>query len=114
MRVPWLAAALSYDCGPACLAMVPAHHGRDAPVDEMRGRLGTGRDGPTGLDLVRAARGLGFEARGFRVENPEALAGPPLPAIAHYRRGHFVVVERIRPGRSVRVVDPQRGRVESS
>jgi ABC-type bacteriocin/lantibiotic exporter with double-glycine peptidase domain len=114
MRVPWLAAALSYDCGPACLAMVLAHHGRDASVDELRGRLGTGRDGTTGLDLVRAARGLGLEARGFRVEDPEALAGLPLPAIAHYGRGHFVVVERVRAGRSLRVVDPQRGRVETS
>jgi ABC-type bacteriocin/lantibiotic exporter with double-glycine peptidase domain len=112
MRVPWLATALTWDCGPACLAMVLAHHGRDASIDEMRGRLGTGRDGTTGLDLVRVARALGLEARGFRVETPQALADLPLPAIAHYRRGHFVVVERVRGQRSVRVVDPQRGRIE--
>lgn len=113
MRVPWLATALTWDCGPACLAMVLAHHGRDASIDEMRGKLGTGRDGTTGLDLVRVARGLGLEARGFRVENPQALQDLPLPAIAHYRRGHFVVVERVRAGRSVSVVDPQRGRIET-
>jgi ABC-type bacteriocin/lantibiotic exporter with double-glycine peptidase domain len=113
VRIPWLATALTWDCGPACLAMVLAHHGRDASIDEMRGRLGTGRDGTTGLDLVRVARGLGLEARGFRVENPQALQDLPLPAIAHYRRGHFVVVERVRAGRSVRVVDPQRGRIEA-
>jgi ABC-type bacteriocin/lantibiotic exporter with double-glycine peptidase domain len=112
MRVPWLATALTWDCGPACLAMVLAHHGRDASIDEMRGRLGTGRDGTTGLDLVRVARRLGLEARGFRVEDPRALADLPLPAIAHYRRGHFVVLERVRAQRSVRLVDPQRGRLE--
>src|SRR5882724_178488 len=112
MRIPWLPTALTYDCGPACLAMILAHHGRDASVDEMRGTLGTGRDGTTGLDLVRVARGLGLEARGFRVQDPAALADLPLPAIAHYKQGHFVVLERVRSGRSVRVVDPLRGRLE--
>lgn len=112
MRIPWLPTALTYDCGPACLAMILGHHGRDTSVDEMRGVLGTGRDGTTGLDLVRVARGLGLEARGFRVEDPAALADLPLPAIAHYKKGHFVVLERVRAGRSVRVVDPLRGRVD--
>ncbi|HYS77382.1 MAG TPA: cysteine peptidase family C39 domain-containing protein, partial [Candidatus Dormibacteraeota bacterium] len=112
MRVPWLPTALTYDCGPACLAMVLAYHGRQSSVDEVRGRLGTGRDGTTGLDLVRVARSLGLEAQGYRVERPEALPLLPLPAIAHCTRGHFMVLERVRPGRSVRVVDPLRGRID--
>src|SRR5882672_2854446 len=112
MRIPWLPTALTYDCGPACLAMVLAYHGRDSSVDEMRSQLGTSRDGTTGLDLVRVARGFGMDARGFRVEDPAALGDLPLPAIAHYTQGHFVVLERVRAGRSVRVVDPLRGRID--
>ncbi len=111
MRVPWLPTSFSYDCGPACLAMVLAWHGRDSSVDDIRERLGTSRDGTTGFELVRVARELGMEARGVKVVEEAALAGVPLPAIAHYRIGHFVVLERVRPGRSVRVVDPMRGRL---
>jgi len=121
MRVPWLPTALAYDCGPACLAMVLASHGHEASVDDLRQRLGTSRDGTTGYELVRVARELGMEARGVKVGDPGALAELSLPAIAHYSRGHFVVVEHVRaarprgaPPRSVRVVDPMRGRLELS
>ena len=111
MRVPWLPTALTYDCGPACLAMVLAYHGHDASVDEIRERLGTSRDGTTGYELVRVAREMGMDCRGVRAEGPDALGRIPLPAIAHYSVGHFVVLEDVRPGRSVRVVDPLRGRI---
>lgn len=109
-HVSWLPASLDTDCGPACLAMVLAYHGMDSTVDAMRERLGTGRDGTSGLDLVRAARAAGMDSRGFRVVEPDALGAVPLPLIAHYKSGHFVVVERFRRGRDVRVVDPIRGR----
>lgn len=124
MRVPWLPTALAYDCGPACLAMVLAHHGYESSVDDLRQQLGTSRDGTTGYELARVARELGLETRGVRVEDPAALLGVPLPAIAHYREGHFVIVEKVwppargaRPGaapRAVRVVDPMRGRLRLS
>lgn len=109
-HVSWLPASLDMDCGPACLAMVLAYHGMDSSVDAMRERLGTGRDGTTGLDLVRVAREAGMDSRGYRVVETDALGAVPLPLIAHYKSGHFVVVERFRPSRDVRVVDPVRGR----
>ncbi len=90
--------------------MVLAYHGSESSVDAVRDRLGTSRDGTTGLDLVRVAREAGMEARGYRVADRAALALVPLPLIAHYTSGHFVVVERYRPGRDVRVVDPLEGR----
>ncbi len=109
-RVAWLPASLDMDCGPACLAMVLAYHGQESSVDAVRERLGTGRDGTTGLDLVRVAREAGMDSRGYRVVEADALRAVPLPVIAHYKSGHFVVVERFRPGRDVRVVDPMQGR----
>src|SRR2546426_2006328 len=112
MRAPWLPRALSYACGPACLAMVLASHGRESSVDDIRERLGTSRDGTTGYELVRVARELGMDARGVKAQDLAALKDVPLPAIAHYTQGHFVVLERVRPGRSVRVVDPMRGRLD--
>jgi ABC-type bacteriocin/lantibiotic exporter with double-glycine peptidase domain len=94
--------------------MVLNFHGRDSSVDDIRERLGTSRDGTTGYELVRVARDLGMQAKGVRARDLEALKEVPLPAIAHYSQGHFVVLERVRPACSVRVVDPMRGRLDLS
>jgi ABC-type bacteriocin/lantibiotic exporter with double-glycine peptidase domain len=91
--------------------MVLNYHGRESSVDDIRERLGTSRDGTTGYELVRVARELGMEAKGVKALDFAALALVPLPAIAHYTQGHFVVLENVRPRRSVRVVDPVRGRL---
>jgi len=92
--------------------MILNYHGRESSVDDIRERLGTSRDGTTGYELVRVARDLGMESKGVRAGSLAALEEVPLPAIAHYTAGHFVVLERVRPMKSVRVVDPMRGRLD--
>src|SRR5262249_55620762 len=94
--------------------MVLNFHGRESSVDDIRERLGTARDGTTGYELVRVARDLGMQARGVKAQDLVALKEVPLPAIAHYTQGHFVVLEPRRPARWVRVVDPMRGRLDLS
>jgi ATP-binding cassette subfamily B protein len=96
------------ECGPACLAMLLTAHGRHTRVPELRELLGTGRDGVTARMLVTAARAYGFDVKAFRCP-PSALAEMLLPAIVHWRKGHFLVIERWSP-RGVEVVDPADGR----
>jgi len=99
------------DCGAAALATVCRHYRRPLPLQQMRDLAGTDRVGTNLLGLVQAAERLGFTARA--VKGPfDALAGVPLPAIAHVRTseglGHFVVLHRVWPDRVV-VADPARG-----
>jgi ABC-type bacteriocin/lantibiotic exporter with double-glycine peptidase domain len=49
-----------------------------------------------------------MEARGVRAE-PDQLGLLPLPAILHWDFDHFVVLERLKPGRAI-LVDPALGR----
>jgi ABC-type bacteriocin/lantibiotic exporter with double-glycine peptidase domain len=92
------------ECGAACLAMILSYYGVHTTVRDLRERLAIGRDGLSALTLAKEARRLGFEARGYRTELT-GLAQLRLPAIAHLRDGHFVVVESYTP-RKVTVVDP--------
>ncbi|NUW39668.1 peptidase domain-containing ABC transporter [Nonomuraea rhodomycinica] len=107
-RPPVLLQNNDTECGAACLAMVLCHHGMRTTLHEVSERLQVGRDGLNAKAIVEGARDHGLKARAFSLA-PEDLARVPLPAIAHWEFGHFLVVERWAPDR-VDVVDPARGR----
>ena len=99
------------DCGAAALATITLHHRVPIGLQQMRDLAGTDRIGTNLLGLLQAAEALGFSAKA--VKGPfEAIAGVPLPAIAHLKTdeglGHFVVLHRVRKN-SVVVADPGRG-----
>jgi ATP-binding cassette subfamily B protein len=98
-------------CGAAALATIALHYRRPLGLQQMHDLAGTDRVGTNLLDLLQAAEALGFSAK--IVKGPfEALAGVPLPAVAHVKTeeglGHFVVLYRVRRD-SVVVADPGRG-----
>ncbi|MEV6812025.1 peptidase domain-containing ABC transporter [Micromonospora sp. NPDC051296] len=107
-RVPVRLQLTTVECGAACLAMVLSHHGRRTSVSHTRQRCAPGRGGVSALAIAQAARSYGMRVRGLRGE-PTAMPHVALPAIAHWERDHFVVVERWN-SRYVDIVDPAWGR----
>lgn len=107
-RVPMRMQLNTVECGAACLAMVLSHFRRNTSIDECRPLCGGGRGGVSAAAIASAARQFGLTARGYRPA-PELFGKIPLPAIAHWERNHFVVVERWSP-RTVDIVDPAWGR----
>ncbi|MCU0255825.1 MAG: ABC transporter transmembrane domain-containing protein, partial [Vicinamibacterales bacterium] len=106
-RLPLMRQRYASDAGPACLATVARHYGRRVGLNAARERAGSGRS-PSALPaLERAAQGLGFETRAG-VASYDQLARAPLPAIAGWAGGHWVVVSAIEGGR-VTMGDPAGG-----
>jgi len=106
-RVPFIPQLEIVECGAASLAMVMAYHGCETELQDVREACGVSRDGANALDILAAARGYGFATDAVHA-TADDLAVLPLPAILHWDRRHFVVLERVSV-EAVSIVDPAIG-----
>ena len=111
-RVPLILQMTPVECGAACLAMILGYYGRRVGLTELRQSLGPSRDGIKASSLVRVACNYGLSVKSYSLE-PDDLKYIQLPAIAHWKFEHFVVLEEWTP-KSVQLTDPAIGRVEMS
>ncbi|MBK6931540.1 MAG: peptidase domain-containing ABC transporter [Saprospirales bacterium] len=87
------------DCGPTCLRMVFAHHGKHFSLDFLRDQCYLHRMGVSMLNLSKAAEHLGCQTLLGRMSLEQLTREAPLPAIVHWNQEHFVVLYKIsRPG----------------
>jgi ATP-binding cassette subfamily B protein len=107
-KIPFIAQLTPTDCGAASLSMALAFFGKETPVHAVRNQLGGGRNGVTAKQLLTAARGYGFRARGVQVDL-HTLQYLTQGAILHWELNHFVVYERS-DKKFLYIVDPGIGR----
>ena len=110
-KVPQIMQMEALECGAACLAMICAYWGKWIPLEKVRSDCGVSRDGSSALNVVKAARSYGFDARGFRYEPNELNERGHFPCICHMGFSHFIVVRGFK-GDKVYVNDPARGELK--
>ncbi len=110
-RVPQIMQMEALECGAACLAMICAYYGKWIPLEQVRLDCGVSRDGSSALNVVKAARSYGFDARGYRYEPQGLREKGTFPCIVHWGFDHFVVVRGFK-GDEVYLNDPARGEVK--
>lgn len=104
------------DCGPACLAMISRYYGLSISISRIREVAGTDLQGTNIKGLLEAGERLGFEMKGVKATNPEALNTVPLPTIAHVvDEGllHYVVIYKVKKNK-IFIADPEKGLVTYS
>lgn len=97
------------DCGPTCLKMIAAHHGRVYPLQYLRNACRISRQGVTFADMMAAAEQLGFKTLPAELPFTVLAKKAPLPCILHWNKQHFVVLYRITET-TVYIADPALGR----
>ena len=101
------------DCGPSCLAMIAAYHGKHLSMPVLRERCALSKQGVNALGLCRAAESLGLRSMVIRLDFEHLRKKAPLPCIVHWNQNHFVVVTKI-GNKRVHVADPAFGRLTYS
>lgn len=100
------------DCGPACLSMISRYYGFTISISKIREVAGTDLEGTNVKGLIEAGERLGFDVKGIRATNLEALKEIPIPAIAHVLVNggllHYVVIYKIKKDK-VYIADPDKG-----
>lgn len=93
IKVPTVLQMEETECGAASLGMVLAHFGRVVPLEELRDACGVSRDGSNASAMLKAARGYGMQAKGYRRPFSKLAEGDLLPQILFWRFSHWVVLE---------------------
>jgi len=108
MKFPFYPQHDSMDCGPACLQMVAAFHGRSYGLQTLRERCYFTRNGVSMLGISEAAESIGYRSTGIKATFKGLHTEMKLPCIVHWSQNHFVVVYRITKSH-VHVADPSHG-----
>ncbi len=96
------------ECGAAALTMILAYYGKWLPLERVRADCGVSRDGSNALNILKAARSYGLEAKGYRYEPQRLKERGTLPCIIHWNFNHFVVLCGFRGNKAV-INDPAKG-----
>lgn len=106
---PFFRQADAMDCGPTCLQMIAAWHGKTYPLQYLRHQCKISRQGVTFADLIAAGEQLGFNTLSAELPFSVLAAKAPLPCILHWDKQHFVVLYRVTEHK-VYIADPALGR----
>ncbi len=102
------------DCGPTCLMMAAAAHGRLYPLTYLRERSYLSREGVSAQGIIEASESIGFRAMAVKVSfdtgaDTACLRTAPLPCIAHWNQQHFIVIYKV-SRHYIWVADPSAGK----
>ena len=114
-RFPFYRQLDEMDCGPTCLKMIAAHHGKTFSLQYLREKSYYNRNGVSLKGIIEAADQIGLRTMPVKIPfYKNGNGGPsfedaPLPCIVHWSQEHFIVVYKY-DKKKVWIADPAKGK----
>ena len=102
----------SMQCGIACLQMVCRYYGQER-MKELSFYCHATMEGVSLLEIKDAAKSIGFHAISGRL-GVKFLFETKNPCILHWNQNHFVVLYKVKKGKTFYIADPAKGLVKYS
>ncbi|MEL6672700.1 MAG: peptidase domain-containing ABC transporter [Bacteroidota bacterium] len=115
-RFPFFHQHDAMDCGPTCLRMIAAYHGKAYSLPYLRDLSYFSRNGVSLQGIMEAGEHIGYRCLPVQIpmeqtDHAPGLESAPLPCVAHWGQDHFVVVYKVTP-KHVYIADPAEGRIK--
>ena len=107
VKTPTILQMEATECGSTALAIILAYYHKFLTAEEARTACSVSRDGTKAINIVKAARNYGMQARGANLEIDE-LQEVNVPFMVFWEFNHFLVVEGYTPTK-VFINDPATG-----
>lgn len=103
----------SMDCGPSCLRMIAAYHGKKFTLEYLKELTSFSRTGVSLKSIMDAADKIGLETMAVNLSYDELINQAPKPCILHWEKNHFVVLPPQNEKKlqsTITVIDPASGK----
>ena len=101
----------SMQCGVACLQMICEYYHKKYSTNYLSGLCNTTTEGVSMLSIRDTAFALGLESNCGKV-NIKGIKKISSPCILHWNQNHFVVLYKVRKGKTFYIADPAKGLVK--
>ena len=101
----------SMQCGIACIQMVCCYFGRKYSTEFISQYCHSTTEGVSLLSISETVKEIGIKTISGRVETNQ-LVRVILPCILHWNQNHFVVLYKVKKGKTFYIADPAKGLVK--
>ena len=101
----------SMQCGVVCLAMICKHFGKEISIEYISGQCFPTTEGVSLFAIDKVALKLGLRTISVRM-SINSIKNIENPCILHWNQNHFVVLYKVKNGKTFYIADPGKGLVK--